>query len=68
MRHSKQVVELEFNADLPNSKSHPLYHTLELVGEREGGRKRVFQVKRMEMVTGKGVQHRWAKRKWYGDC
>lgn len=37
MRHSKQAVELEFNPNLPKSKSHFVSHALELVG-RGGGR------------------------------
>lgn len=56
MTHKKQVVGLKFNPGLPKSKSHSLYQAL-LLGVEEGGRKRrLFQVKRIETITGKGIE------------
>lgn len=56
MTHSKQVVGLKFDPDLPNSKSHSLYQALELSVEERGRKRRLFHVKRIETITGKGTE------------
>lgn len=57
MTHNKQVVELELNSDLPNSKfTLCIIYNLELVVERGVGRRRILEVKRMETTPGKGLE------------
>lgn len=69
MTHSKQIVELEFNPELPNCKSHFLYHGVELEVEKGGGRKKLFQVKgwrpsevKVWRPTESNVKNDWSGR------